>query len=218
MRRHLAFLVIFCLILAAPLQLWADTAGPTFAGLGADDSSIGTIPWATPDNISASDDTRTAALDAAVSVSHYLKATDFSFSIAAGSTVDGITCEIEQHGTAAGSASIPNENSIRLVNGAGTIVGDNKSTNATLPVGSGNEAFISYGGATDDWNASLTDSDINDIDFGCVFAVDLLGAPVADLSSARVDSVRITVNFTLAPPKLLITQQTRMASRISWVN
>ena len=217
MRRALVVLSIFSLLLATPIQLWADSAGPNFAGTGADDSSIGTIAWATPGNITASDDTRSAAIDNAVSVSHYLKGTNFSFSIPS-STVDGITCEIEQHGTASGAASLPDENSIRLVNGAGTIVGDNKSTNATLPSGPGSEVFISYGGAADDWNASLTDSDINDVDFGCVFAVDLMGGGGADLSTGRVDSMRITVNFTQTGTKLLITHQTRTAGRVSWVN
>ena len=218
MRRALVVLSIFTLLLATPLQLWADGAGPNFAGTGADDSSIGTIAWATPGNITASDDTRSVAIDNAVSISHYLKGTNFSFNIAAGATVDGIICEVEQHGLASGAASVPDENSIRLVNGAGTIVGDNKSTNATLPVGAGNEAFISYGGASDDWNASLTASDINDVDFGCVFAVDLIGGGGADLSQAQVDSIRITVNFTPTGTKLLLTQETRTAGRVSWVN
>ena len=218
MRRALVVLSIFSLLLATPLQLWADSAGPNFAGTGADDSTIGTIAWATPGNITASDDSRSVAIDSAVSISHYLKGTNFSFSIAGGATVDGITCEVEQHGLASGGASLPDENSIRLVNGAGTIVGDNKSTNATLPSGAGSEAFISYGGAADDWNASLTGSDINDVDFGCVFAVDLNGGGGADFSQAHVDSIRITVNFTPAGTKLLITHQTRTAGRVSWVN
>ena len=218
MRRALVVLCVCSLLLATPLQLWADTAGPTFAGTGADDASIGTIAWGSPGNITASDDIRSQASDFAVSVSHYLKGTNFSFAIPSGSTVDGVTCEVEQHGTFAGSASLPNENSIRLVNGAGTIVGDNKSTNAALPSGAGAEAFISYGGAADNWNASLTDADVNDIDFGCVFAVDLNGTPIPEVSNALVDSMRITVNFTPVGTKLLITQQTRMAGKISWVN
>ena len=82
------------------------------------------------------------------------------------------------------------------MNGAGTIVGTNKSTTAALPNGSGNEAFTSYGGGADDWTASLTPADINDTDFGCVFGVTLNGDDAAGVSTALVDSIRITVTFT----------------------
>lgn len=57
------------------------------------------------------------------------------------------------------------ESSIKLVKG-GTISGNNKSTGASLPVGSGSETIISYGGSADIWGLTLTDTDINASTFG----------------------------------------------------
>jgi hypothetical protein len=61
------------------------------------------------------------------------------------------------------------EYSIRLVVG-GSIVGDEKSNDAKLPVGSGNKAYISYGGSSDKWGLTPTPTEINGSDFGVVFA------------------------------------------------
>lgn len=208
MRRALG---VVTALFSATLLLFAATVGPSFAGTGADDSSVGGVAWTDPGNVTNSDNVWADATSIATGVSHYVKATNFFFTPFSG-TVDGIECEVEQYGTVSGTGTLPNENSIRLVNGAGTIVGDNKSTDATLPNGSGNEVFVSYGGAADDWNASLVDSDISDADFGCVFAVDLLGDGIGDDSTAFVDSVRITVTFT-SPSKAIITES-RNAGRI----
>lgn len=189
------FSAILAILLTATLLLWGATAGPSFAGTGADDSSVGTVTWSNPTNVTASDNTRANVTTTTASeTSHYIKATNFGFSIGGG-TVDGILCEVEQFGTFVGGSSVPNENSIRLVNGAGTIIGDNKSTSAALPNGSGNEAFVSYGGSADTWSASLTPSDINDTDFGCVYSVDL-NSDGADDSDGFVDSIRITVTHS----------------------
>lgn len=194
MKRILGICVV---LLSATLLLWAASEGPTFPGTGADDDAIGTDAWLNPDRITASDDSRAAKGSlASGTLTHYLKGTNFGFSNGVNGTIDGLLCEVEQYGTATGGATVPTENSIRLVNGAGTIVGDNKSTSASLPTDVGNEAFTSYGGAADDWNASLTPADINDPDFGCVFGVTLNGDDAAGNSTAVVDSMRITVTYT----------------------
>ena len=71
--------------------------GATSPGTMADDSTIGTITWSNPDNAKASDDSRSIANHvSAASTSHYLKATNFGFSIPAGSTIDGIVVRVER--------------------------------------------------------------------------------------------------------------------------
>lgn len=47
---------------------------------------------------------------------------------------------------------------------AGTAIGQNKATDASLPVGT--PTIFSYGGASDLWEISLADTDINDSNFG----------------------------------------------------
>jgi hypothetical protein len=58
------------------------------------------------------------------------------------------------------------ENSVKLIKG-GTISGDDKSTNATLPT---SDTYVSYGGASDMWGLSLVPSDINASNFGVGFS------------------------------------------------
>lgn len=78
----------------------ASTLGPNGTGTGADDASVGTITWSNPGNITASDNTYATNLTGCItSVSHYLKATNFGFSVPAGATITGITVEIERKGT-----------------------------------------------------------------------------------------------------------------------
>jgi len=69
------------------------------------------------------------------------------------------------------------EHSIKIVKG-GTILGNEKSTGATLPVP---EAYRTYGGATDLWGTTWTPADINSVNFGVVFSVE--GYPFSGLAS-----------------------------------
>lgn len=70
------------------------TQGPYSPGTMADDSTVGTVTWVNPDNAKASDDVR--AIMYYGGSSHYLKATNFGFSIPAGATINGIVVEIEK--------------------------------------------------------------------------------------------------------------------------
>ncbi len=161
--------------------------GPNNPGTMADDDAVGTTVWDNPDNAKASDDSYSSCSAAAVVQSHYLKATNFGFSIPAGATVDGITVEIERHGgTTIGDIIV------RLVDGNGTVVGDNKLI-ATNWVGD-LDTYYTYGGAADTWNASLDDTDINDLDFGVVLSVE----DVQRYNEAFVDHIRITIEYTEA--------------------
>lgn len=75
----------------------ATTVGPNSPTGGADDSSVGTITWSNPTRIVSSNDSyATAGLDDN-QISHYLKATNFGFSIPSGAVINGITAEIEKN-------------------------------------------------------------------------------------------------------------------------
>ncbi len=84
----------------------AGTAGPTSPGTGADDAAIGTRTWSNPGNITSSNNTYATATSSGGgnSTTHYLKATNFGFSIPSGATIDGITVGIERKGTTTGGA------------------------------------------------------------------------------------------------------------------
>lgn len=65
---------------------------------------------------------------------------------------------------------------VKLVDESGSVVGDNKSNVTELD---SSDTYRVYGGSSDDWGGTWSDTDINDSDFGVVFQIteDDLGTP-----------------------------------------
>lgn len=162
------------------------SAGPNTAGTGADDATVGTVAWTNPGNVTASDNVYATNSAAANKTSHYLKATNFGFTIPAGATINGVVVEWEIKANN-GNAT---DNSIKLVKG-GTITGNDR-VSGTVPT---TEAFVSYGGSTDLWGLTLTASDINASTFGAVYSFETATSGLSSIVS--VDSCQITVYYTL---------------------
>jgi hypothetical protein len=163
----------------------------------ANDSGIGTVNWTNPDLVRTSDNQRASAgLSFFNQQSRYLKATAFGFAIPAEAVIAGIAVEIERYGS---TSAMVRDNSIRLVKG-GTITGANRATSADWPVGSGSEAYASYGGSGDLWDTTWTASDINSANFGvAVSARRASGSP-----TAFIDHIRVTVYYTLVEPDITV--------------
>lgn len=157
--------------------------GPLSTGTGADDSAVGSTAWTNTGNITVSDGTTSSVLGA--STSHYLKATNFGFTIPAGATINGILMEIRCNT----NANVAFEAIIKLVKG-GVVSGNNKSASNAL---SGIIGYRSYGGSADLWGLAFASADINASNFGVVFQVSNGGKGSAD---AFVDHVRATVTYT----------------------
>lgn len=174
------------------------TAGPRFPGtattellLPEDDND-----WLNPTNIGADDGSEasiTAATYDAGDVSTILRAYNFGFSIPAGSTIDGITVEIERRDGGIGAAS---DHRVQLfsdiVADAASFVGANKAATATdWPVAA---TIATYGGVADTWTASPTVAMVNGANFGVGLSVD------ADAANTDifVDFIRMTITYT--PP------------------
>ena len=150
-----------------------------------DDDSVGTTAWSNPDNAKASDDSyaTSGSLDGVVS-SHYLKATNFEFSIPKGSTINGVEVKIEQK--YAGTPST-GDIKVKLVKG-GVIVGDVSDIESISNV----DDFATLGSSTDLWGATLTSTDINSSGFGCVYYIDNAdGGFIID-----IDHIQIKVYYT----------------------
>lgn len=160
-----------------------DSEGPSGPGTVVDDDTIGTIVWGNLDNVKVDDNNGATAVGTAIS--HYLKATNFGFSIPGGATIDGILVEIKQRDLGQNAL----ENSIKIVKGD-AISGDEKKTGANLP---DQYEYVSYGGALDLWGETWETSDINNSNFGVGFSV--VGGNVANVAY-----IRITVYFTEAAP------------------
>ena len=185
--------------------------GPNFPATGATFANAGTSEnaeaWVNPGNI-VSDNATSASITAATydspDISQILRASDFSFTIPAGSTIDGLVVEVDRS-NAAGAAS---DNRIQLATGTtfSTLVGDNKAATTTdWPAAL---ATVSYGTSTDDWNAGLTAEQINDPGFSVFLSVQ---ADAANTDVA-VDFIRVTVHYTAPAPQTIDLSSNAIAS------
>lgn len=172
-------------------------SGPVFCGTGANSNDGGTTAWTNPTNVEG-DTTGTAAtcnISSNGGTSQLLRATNFDpitpgFAIPATATIDGVVAEIE---LAAANNNRHYQHTIRLLVG-GTETGDNKSTAATI---SNSKQFVSWGGATDVWGATLTPADVNASDFGVSLKISRSSTSATTTSASRV---RMTVYYTDVAP------------------
>lgn len=162
-------------------------------GTVVDDATVGTVAWSNPNNAKVSDNVyATAIYNNAVDDAHYLKATNFGFSIPAGATINGILVEVQKKlGNAAESAV---DQFVKIVKG-GAVGATNKADTTTE--WSTTEAYKSYGGSSDLWGTTWTPTDINASNFG--FVITPQGGAGASVD-AQVDHIRITVYYTETSP------------------
>ena len=198
MRRFLAIVVLALFVVPA----WADSEGPNNPATAVDDATVGTVVWLNPTNVFTSNDSRARApLDDLDPQSHYLKATNFSFTLTNCTSVDGITVEIERR---EGNLDLPvvSDALVKIVR-SGVIGGTDKAAAGAWPT---TDAIKSYGGVADLWGLSWTCGQITASNFGVVISAGC-DCNFEEIEDALIDHVRITVTFTAAQPKLLITRQ-----------
>lgn len=178
-------------------QVLAATAGPSFPTSGVNDTSIGTTAWTSPGNVTASENTRaTVTLAKNSGVSQAIKATGFGFAIPSDAQINGITVEWETSENGDAAAGGIQDNAVRLVR-AGTIETTDLS-NTTFWVAPASETFVTYGGVANLWGAAWTAADINNANFGAaISAKNVKASGGGAIESANVDSVRITITYTL---------------------
>jgi len=169
--------------------------GPLSPGTLAAVNDTGTrIAWSNPSNAASSDNSYATASGlisgAGSDTTHYLKATNFGFSIPGGATITGIKVEIERKATQ--NSDLVKDNKIQLVK-AGTIQSTNKATTTTWPT---SDAVASYGGSSDLWSGSWTPSDINDSGFGVAIEAATKNVVMSNTETASVDHIKITVYYT----------------------
>jgi hypothetical protein len=157
--------------------------GPLSPGTAGDDSTVGTVNWSNPGNITTSNDSYATA--AGGGITFYLTATNFGFTIPTGATINGIAVEIER--SRLGGLTTTDEH-VQLIK-AGVVGGEDKAD--TVTVWGTTDAVITYGGAADLWTDTWTAAQINAIDFGAAISADV-GVAV----TARVDHIRITIHYT----------------------
>ncbi len=203
MIKKLWSLFLVLALIAGPLshytKVFASTAGPNNPGTLSDDNAVGTFTWSNPSNASSSNDVYATAGALFGDQTHYLKATNFSFSVTSGATINGVKVEIEAISTP-NTLTGPSWTVVKLVKG-GTVSGNNKGT-GNMPTA---ETYTTFGSTSDLWGLSLTDSDVNASNFGVVVSVtDITFAG----PTAKIDHIRITITYTVAsggaPPRRVI--------------
>jgi hypothetical protein len=175
--------------------------GPLGVGTGADDSSTGVTAWSNPGNITADDGTYATAAITSVgfqtAVTHFLKATNFGFSIPSGATIDGVVAVFNRKCVLSGTAICRDNSSqtaVKLVIG-GSVTGNNKA-GTNVDWSNGSDEDKSFGASNDLWGTTPTDSQVNASDFGVVISA--TQTVVGGTSTAYVDYVSITVYYTAA--------------------
>lgn len=181
----------FCFLFFIPQinQIKADSTAQYNPGTNTEDSSIGTVNWNQLDYDKTSDDTYATSqgnMNNGESTV-YLKATNFGFSIPSGSTIDGITVNVEKK---AGDTSFF-DNAIRIVKN-GTVGTTDRSYNNPWPI---HDDTVAYGGVTDLWGETWTDTDINNANFG--FAISVKKVDGDNNKKPLIDWVNITITYTL---------------------
>lgn len=166
------------------------TQGPSFPGTGADDAAVGTLTWTNPGNITNSDNVYATISTTNTTTTHYLKGTNYGFSIPAGATINGITASLERK--FAGGGGAVNDSRISIVKSDGSVGATNKSSGGAWPT---TEGSVNYGSSADLWGETWTPSDINNSNFGFVMSASTSPAVSVTLS---VDAYQITVDYTPA--------------------
>ena len=155
----------------------------------ADDASIGTVAWGNAKNASTTDDVyATSSLDG--TISHYIKCTNYGFTLPTGAQIVGVVVNVERKSDSTGNGG-STDAAIRLVKG-GTIGGSSKNTGTTYTTG---DVIEAHGTSTTDlWGNTLTDTDVNATTFGAAFAATKpSSAGAAHIVS--VDQIEIVVYY-----------------------
>jgi hypothetical protein len=167
--------------------------GPNSPNTCADDATVGTVAWSNPNNAKVSDNIYSLnyVTYGGVKISHYLKATNFNFSIPRGATINGILVEIERKQYDEGA--IIQDSDVKIIKSDNTIGIENKADiGISWPF---TDTYKSYGSSSDLWGENWLYSDINSSNFGVVLSV--TGEQDRE-SPAQVDHIRITIYYTEA--------------------
>lgn len=207
----------FCWLVLCIAAFWSGTANAATQTMSpttcANVAGIGSLAWGSPGNALANDTSYAAVSLNDLQVSNYLQCTGYGFTIPAGSTINGITVNVERMSTNSGIQDA----AMRLVR-AGTIQSTDRSTGTSYPIA---PAYEAHGGAGDLWGGSWTVADINNAGFGAALAAEKPGTS-GGARTVSVDHLQITITYTPpAPPTVTSINRasadpTAPATSVSW--
>ena len=152
-----------------------NQTSPTAVGTGTDDATVGTVSWTNPGNVVNNNPASPAtATFGGAATSHYLKCTNFAFSLPGTASIIGIAAEPTRFCT----NNLVIDNSIKSVK-TGTIGGQERSSAASWGTSAAQAIF---GGSSDLWGQTWLASDINASGFGFVFSGQSSGVDTGKMS------------------------------------
>src|SRR6478672_5170058 len=172
----------------------AQTAGPFNSGTGTNVTGIGSVAWATPNNIVVSGDGAyaTASLASTNSTSNYLQGSNYGFSIPTGAIINGFEVTINRMTTTNGGRAAKDQFVSMVKNGV--VIGTNKAA-ATAYTSS--LVVATYGSSTDTWGTTWTPADVNQTNFGAVLsAISTNSSPVVSVDYIRIKVYYTTITFS----------------------
>lgn len=210
MRKYAISLAVIVMMFAT-LFMWnsveAASVGPNLTGTAADDASVGTVAWLTPTQAQTINNTCATVSGSVGTISHYLDATNFGFSIPTNATINGVVLEYDHGDNCMFINQGVKDNSIRLVK-AGTISGNNNATSTTW-----SNSVNSRGSSSDLWGLSLTPTDVNDPTFGAAISGQVVqGQPGPE---GGFDYVQMTIYYTAGVSTVQVTQTQGTVTQMS---
>lgn len=164
---------------------WARRAPGTVA----DDAGTGTRTWGNVGNAKSSDGFYSVAEvpSGTTATAHYLKATNFGYTVPGGETIVGIQASIERSEAGTNTGEVT-DSRVRIVKGGTIQATGDKSAGAKWPTV---DTVAHFGGEKDLWGNTWTTTDINNSGFGVAISPQLKGAGGA--RKAQVDEIELVV-------------------------
>jgi MSHA biogenesis protein MshQ len=153
------------------------------------------VNWSNPTRAQTSDNSyATVSVDG--TTSRYLYCTTYGFAIPTGSTIIGITVNVERNSSATANGG-SNDAAVRLVK-AGVIGSTDNSTATTYTT---TDVIEAHGSSSDLWGLTWTAADINASNFGVAFAATKTNS-AGSAHTVSVDTIEIIVTYD---PPLITT-------------
>jgi len=146
----------------------------------------GIFPWIDYNKIYSSDNQYAYFDSQGLLSSNYLIATNFGFNIPDGAIITGIEVSMEK------KADFNNEvrdDVVKLVK-SGSVVGDNKASSVNWVT---TEETTLYGGSSDLWGLSLTESDVESSNFGVALSARIISG--GGYNTPLVDAIKVKVYY-----------------------
>lgn len=155
----------------------------------ADDAGTGTRIWSNVGNAKSSDGFFSVAEvpSGTTATAHYLKATNFGYTVPEGETILGIQASIERRESSANFGEVK-DSRVRIVKGGTIQATGDKSTGAKWPTAA---AVAHYGGEGDLWSNTWTVADVNSSSFGVAISPQLKST--LGVKKAEVDEIELVV-------------------------